>query len=45
MSETAIEASVSTGIDPSKIGQLASQLTAGDRGGEVVFDVDGLRVS
>ena len=32
MSETATEASVSTGIDPSKIGQLASQVGAGDRG-------------
>ena len=45
MSETATEASVSTGIDPSKIGQLASQVGAGDRGREVVFDVDDLAVS
>ncbi len=44
MSETATEASVSTGIDPSKIGQLASSFGTDDRGHEVVFDVDGLAV-
>jgi phosphate transport system ATP-binding protein len=36
---------VSTGIDPSKIGQLASKLASDGRGSEVVFDVEGLSVS
>jgi phosphate transport system ATP-binding protein len=45
MSQTSTEASVATGIDPSKIGQLASQVSPDDRGREVVFDVEGLRVS
>ena len=45
MPQTTTEAPVSTGIDPSKIGQLASELHPDDRGREVVFDVDGLSVS
>ena len=45
MSETTTEVPVSTGIDPSKIGQLASKLASDGRGSEVVFDVEGLSVS
>jgi phosphate transport system ATP-binding protein len=45
MSETTTEVPVSTGIDPSKIGQLANQGASDDRGREVVFDVEGLSVS
>ncbi|HEX6724554.1 MAG TPA: phosphate ABC transporter ATP-binding protein PstB [Gaiella sp.] len=45
MSQTTTEVPVSTGLDSSKIGQLASQFDADDRGREVVFDVDGLSVS
>jgi phosphate transport system ATP-binding protein len=45
MSQMTTEGPVSTGIDPSKIGQLASQFGADLRGREVVFDVDGLSVS
>jgi phosphate transport system ATP-binding protein len=45
MSQTTTVAPVSTGIDPSKIGQLASQLDSDDRGREAVFDVEGLSVS
>ncbi len=45
MSQTTTVAPVSTGIDPSKIGQLASQLDFDDRGREAVFDVEGLSVS
>ena len=45
MSQVTTEVPLSTGIDPSKIGQLASQLDSGDRGREVVFDVEGLSVS
>jgi phosphate transport system ATP-binding protein len=45
MSQMTTEGPVSTGIDPSKIGQLASQFDADLRGREVVFDVDGLSVS
>jgi phosphate transport system ATP-binding protein len=45
MSQTTTEARVSTGIDPSKIGQLAGQTDSDDRGREVVFDVEGLSVS
>jgi phosphate transport system ATP-binding protein len=45
MSETTTEVRVSTGIDPSKIGQLASKLASDGRGSEVVFDVEGLSVS
>jgi phosphate transport system ATP-binding protein len=45
VSETTTEAPVPTGIDPSKIGQLARELSADDRGREVVFTVDGLAVS
>ncbi len=45
MSQATTEVLVPTGIDPSKIGQLASQLDSDDRGREVVFDVDGLSVS
>jgi phosphate transport system ATP-binding protein len=41
MSLTTTKAPVSTGIDPSKIGQLDSD----DRGREAVFDVEGLSVS
>jgi phosphate transport system ATP-binding protein len=41
MSQTTTVAPVSTGIDPSKIGQLDSD----DRGREAVFDVEGLSVS
>jgi len=36
---------VSTGIDPTRIGQLASQIDSDHRGREVVFDVEGLSVS
>jgi phosphate transport system ATP-binding protein len=45
MSQTTTEAPVSTGIDPSKIAQLASQLDSDHRGRELVFDVGGLSVS
>ncbi len=45
MSQTTTEVPVSTGIDPSKMGQLASQRDSDDRGSEVVFDVEGLSVS
>ena len=45
MSQTTTVAPVSTGIDPSKIGQLASQLDSDDCGREAVFDVEGLSVS
>jgi phosphate transport system ATP-binding protein len=45
MSQTTTEVPVSTGIDASKIGQLASQLDSDGRGREVVFDVEGLSVS
>ena len=45
MSQVTTEVPLSTGIDPSKIGQLASQLDSGDRGREDVFDVEGLSVS
>jgi phosphate transport system ATP-binding protein len=45
MVQTTTEAPVSTGIDPSKIGQLAQALDTGERGREVVFDVAGLSVS
>ncbi|MGA8487017.1 MAG: phosphate ABC transporter ATP-binding protein PstB [Gaiella sp.] len=36
---------MSTGIDPTRIGQLASQIDSDHRGREVVFDVEGLSVS
>jgi phosphate transport system ATP-binding protein len=45
MSLTTTKAPVSTGIDPSKIGQLASQLDSDNRGREVVFGVEDLAVS
>ena len=45
MSQTTTEAPVQTGIDPSKIGQLASPPDSDHRGREVVFDVDGLSVA
>jgi phosphate transport system ATP-binding protein len=45
MPQATTEPPVSTGIDPSKIGQLASRPAPDDRGREVVFDVDGLSVS
>ena len=45
MSQTTTTAPVSTGIDPTMIGQLASQIDSDHRGREVVFDVEGLSVS
>ena len=45
MSQTTTRATVSTGIDPTRIGQLASQIDSDHRGREVVFDVEGLSVS
>jgi phosphate transport system ATP-binding protein len=45
MSQTTTEVPVSTGIDPSKLGELASQSNPDHRGREVVFDVEGLSVS
>jgi phosphate transport system ATP-binding protein len=42
---TTTEASVPAGIDPSRIGELAGQRGPDGRGGEVVFDVEGLSVS
>ena len=45
MSQTTTEVRLPTGIDPSKIGQLARQLDSDHRGREVVFDVEGLSVS
>ncbi len=45
MSQTTTTAPVSTGIDPTRIGQLASQIDSDHRGREVVFDVEGLSVS
>ena len=45
MSQTTTEVPVSTGIDPSKLGELASQSSPDHRGREVVFDVEGLSVS
>jgi phosphate transport system ATP-binding protein len=45
MSQTTTEVTVPTGIDPSKIAQLASKPDTDHRGREVVFDVEGLSVS
>ena len=45
MSQATTKAPVPTGIDPSRIGQLASQIDSDHRGREVVFDVEGLSVS
>jgi phosphate transport system ATP-binding protein len=45
MSQTTTEVPVPTGIDPSKLGELASQSSTDHRGREVVFDVGGLSVS
>ena len=45
MSQTTTEVPVPTGIDPSNLGELASQSNTDHRGREVVFDVQGLSVS
>jgi phosphate transport system ATP-binding protein len=45
VSETTTDVHVPTGIDPSKIGQLARELGPDERGREVVFDVDDLSVT
>jgi phosphate transport system ATP-binding protein len=45
MSQTTTKAAMPTGIDASKIGQLASQIDPDHRGREVVLGVEGLSVS